>query len=285
LTAIDEGKWNRFPRSFDFLAGEGLNACSTVERRCSVNSDYRDTGGRSLSRAPTIGLDRFQRMINCGMKEVADLQRHSSPTVTPQVLAWDGKELWISSRDLGTLYRAELDGLKIVEEIDPPGVVWAGVATNDGWRFTIGKGLNDDRYVYRYTAAEGFDRLFSCPELTGSYLSFDGEHLYLSQWYKERILKLDDKGDIQREIHVGAEICGHTFVDGMLYVLRGRENKDVPKKAEEWRIARLDPGEESPTMEDLAPIPFAARSLTFDGQRFWSNHRAANEIMSFTVPL
>jgi hypothetical protein len=71
----------------------------------------------------------------------------------------------------------------------------------------------------------------------------------------------------------------------MLYVLRGRENKDVPKKAEEWRIARLDPGEESPTMEDLAPIPFAARSLTFDGQRFWSNHRAANEIMSFTVPL
>jgi hypothetical protein len=42
-------------------------------------------------------------MINCEMKEVADLQRHSSPTVTPQVLAWDGKELWISSRDLGTL--------------------------------------------------------------------------------------------------------------------------------------------------------------------------------------
>jgi hypothetical protein len=223
-------------------------------------------------------------MISSGMKQITDLERYSSPTETPQALAWDGKQLWMSSRDLGTLYRTELDGLKIVEEIDPPGVVWAGVATNDGWRFTIGKGLNDDRHVYRYTAADGFEKLFSCPEFTGSYLSFDGKHLYLSQWYKERILKMDDKGNIQRQIHVGAEICGHTFVDGLIYVLRGRENKGVPDKAEEWRIARLDPREESPTVEDLATIPFASRSLTFDGQRFWSNHRAANETVAFAVP-
>jgi len=59
------------------------------------------------------------------MKEVADLKRYSSPTVTPQALAWDGKQLWMSSRDLGTLYRTELDGLKIVEEIDLPGITQA----------------------------------------------------------------------------------------------------------------------------------------------------------------
>ncbi len=51
-----------------------------------------------------------------GMKEVGDLKRYASPTVTPQALAWDGKQLWMSSRDLGTLYRTELDGLKIVDE-------------------------------------------------------------------------------------------------------------------------------------------------------------------------
>jgi sugar lactone lactonase YvrE len=223
-------------------------------------------------------------MISSGMKEVADLKRYPSPTVTPQALAWDGKQLWMSSRDLGALYRTELDGLKIVEEIDPPGVVWAGVATNDGWRFTIGKGLNDDRHVYRYTAADGFEKLFSCPEFTGSYLSFDGEHLYLSQWYKERILKMDDKGNIQRQINIGAEICGHTFVEGMLYVLRGRENKGVPNKAEEWRIARLSPQQGTPKVDDLAHVPFPCRSLTFDGANFWTNHRAANEIVSFTLP-
>jgi hypothetical protein len=218
------------------------------------------------------------------MHELSDVERHPSPTTTPQALAWGGKELWMSSRDLGTLYRIDCDKWKIVEELDPPGVVWAGTLTNDGYCFTIGKGLNDDRYIYRYRSDEGFTKLLACPEFAGSYLSFDGENLYLSQWYKERILMLDRQGNIQRQISVGAEICGHTFVNGTLYVLRGRENKDVPNKAEEWRIARLDPGQENATVEDLAAIPFASRSLTFDGQRFWSNHRAANETVAFALP-
>jgi len=218
------------------------------------------------------------------MNEISDLKRHPSPTVTPQALAWDGKQLWMSSRDLGTLFQVDVDQWKVGEEIDPPGTVWAAVATNDDWRFTIGKGLNDDRYVYRYNPDEGFTKLFACPEFTGSYLSFDGNHLYLSQWYKGLILKLDQQGNVLREIDVGEEICGHTFVEGMFYVLRGRENKNVPDKAEEWRIARLTPREEKPQIEDLAPIPFASRSLTFDGNRFWSNHRAADETISFTIP-
>jgi hypothetical protein len=218
------------------------------------------------------------------MDRIIEKRRLPSPCVTPQALAWDGKQLWLSSRDLGTLYRTELDdGLKMVEEIDPPGVVWAGVLTNDGWRFTIGKGLNDDRYVYRYTAADGFRKLFACPEFTGSYLSFDGEHLYLSQWYTCQIDRVDDAGNISRTIDVGAEICGHTFVDGMLYILRGKENKSVPN-TEDWHIARLDPEQETPEVKDLAKVPFASRSLTFDGENFWSNHRAANETVAFALP-
>jgi hypothetical protein len=217
------------------------------------------------------------------MKEVSNLERHSSPVPTPQALAWDGERLWLSSRDLGTLHKLDSATLKMVEEIDPPGVVWAGVLTGDAWRFTLGKGLNDDRYVYRYSEKEGFTKLFACPDFTGSYLTFDGEHLYLSLWYKGDIHQVDDSGTILRTINVGAEICGHTFVGGMLYVLRGRENKDVPGQAEEWRIARVDVREQTPHVEDLATIPFDSRSLTFDGRKFWSNHRAANEIVSFNV--
>ncbi|MGI8957892.1 MAG: hypothetical protein ACR2II_13405 [Chthoniobacterales bacterium] len=154
----------------------------------------------------------------------------------------------------------------------------------DGWRFTIGKGLNDDRYVYRYTPADGFEKLFGCPDFTGSYLSFDGRELYLSQWYTGQIHRIDDSGNISRTIDVGAEICGHTFADGKLYVLRGKENKDVPGEAEEWSIARLDLAAEKPEVEDLASVPFASRSLTFDGENFWSNHRAANETVQFALP-
>jgi hypothetical protein len=83
---------------------------------------------------------------------------------------------------------------------------------------------------------------------------------------------------------VGAEVCGHTFVDGTLYVIRGRENKDMPGKSEEWRIARRDPSAGA-RIEDVAAIPFASRSLTFDGDHFWSNHRAANKTICFTLPI
>jgi hypothetical protein len=218
------------------------------------------------------------------MQEITDVKTYPAPVVSPQALAWKEKELWISSRDLGTLQRIDTENWSVAEELDPPGVVWAAVATNDGWRFTVGKGLNDDRHVYSYKPGEGFRRLFACPDFTGSYLSFDGEQLYLSQWYKGVVLQLDPHGNIEREIAVGAEICGHTFVNGMLYVLRGHENNQIPDKDEEWRIARLDPAEEKPQVEDLAPIPFACRSLAFHGKRFWSNHRAANETVSFPLP-
>ena len=219
------------------------------------------------------------------MKAIAKIRRHSSPTITPQALAWDSNHLWMSSRDLGTLCKINVETWKVVDEIDSPGVVWAAVSSGKGeMYFTIGKGLNDDRYIYRYAAEESFTKLFACPDFTGSYLSFDGERLYLSQWYEERILKFDDRGNILRKIDVGAEICGHTFVDGTLYVLRGRENKDQPDKSEQWRIARLDPNEEKPQVEDLAAVPFAARSLTFGGEYFWSNHRVANETTSFSLP-
>jgi hypothetical protein len=222
-------------------------------------------------------------MTKTDLPTINTQRRMRSPTITPQALAWDGQHLWMSSRDLGTLYTIDIDTWKVVEEIDPPGVVWAAALTDDGWRLTIGKGLNDDRYIYRYVPNEGFTKLFACPDFTGSYLSFDGEHYYFSQWYTGLIHEVDDSGKVSRTIDVGAEICGHTFVDGTLYVFRGRENKDVPNKTEEWRIARLDPRGGAPEVEDLATIPFAARSLTHDGERFWSNHRAANETISFTI--
>jgi hypothetical protein len=79
------------------------------------------------------------------MQKLNHLESHPSPVVTPQALAWDGEQLWVSSRDLGTLQRIDIREGKVIEEFDPPGVIWAAVLTDNGWRFTIGKGLNDDR--------------------------------------------------------------------------------------------------------------------------------------------
>ena len=213
------------------------------------------------------------------MKTIVEEQRLKAPTITPQALTWDGRALWLSSRDLGTLQKIDVERWLATEELDPPGIVWAAVATNGAIHLTIGKGLNDDRYIYRYDSTNGFKKVFACPEFTGSYLSYDNRHLYLSQWYEKRILKYDDKGSIVRTIEVGAEICDHTFVDGIIFVLRG-----VEKPNEDWRIARLDPRQGKPEVEDVAIVPFASRSLTYDGKFFWSNYRAANEIIAFSLP-
>jgi hypothetical protein len=207
--------------------------------------------------------------------------RFPSPAPAPQALAWDGNNLWMGSRDLRRIYVIDPKKWEVLDEKEPPGIPWAAVATNGTLRFTIGEGPNDDRYIRRFVPDVGFSEAdkIACPEFTGSYLSYDGENLYLSQWYKHRILKLDAGGNMVRVIDIGAEVSGHAFVKGLIYVSRGTE-----QNGERWTIARLDPREQKPKVEDLAVVPFACRSLIFDGERFWSNYRAKDTIISFALP-
>lgn len=220
-------------------------------------------------------------MIANDLAEIHEEERFASPTVTPQALAWHGGKLWMGSRDERRVYAIEPRTWKVTEELEAPGIPWAAVSVGDSLRFTIGEGAEDDRYIWRFVPGRGFSEegKIACPDFTGSYVSFDGAHLYLSQWYKGRVLQLDDRGDVLRTIEVGEEICGHTFRDGMLYVIRGTE-----QNGEHWRIVRVDPREETPQIEELARVPFASRSLTWDGERFWSNFRANNETIAFTLP-
>lgn len=203
-----------------------------------------------------------------------------SPAATPQALAWHDGSLWMGSRDLRRIYAIDVANWTVREECEAPGIPWAAVSTGDALWFTMGEGADDDRYLRRLPSGGGWsDReRIACPEFTGSYLSHDGEHFYLSQWYKHRIVKLNQSGDILRTFDLGAEISGHCFRDGMIYVLRGTEQGN-----EDWRIARFDPRQENPVAEDLATVPFQCRSLAFDGNQFWSNHRAADTIVSFAL--
>ena len=211
---------------------------------------------------------------------ISERARFASPAITPQALAWHARQLWMGSRDLRRIYAIDVATWTEAKEVEPPGIPWAAVSTGEVLCFTIGEGPDDDRYLRRYDPGKGFgeDRI-ACPEFTGSYLSYDGSYLYLSQWYKHRILKLDAAGNILRAFDVGAEISGHTFVDGLFYVLRGTE-----QNGENWRIAQFDPRMEKPEVKDVAAVPFACRSLAFDGEHFWTNHRAGNEIVSFALP-
>jgi hypothetical protein len=168
----------------------------------------------------------------------------------------------------------------VSEEHEAPGIPWAAVSAGESLWFTLGEGADDDRYLRRFELGKGFvDQRLACPDFTGSYLSYDGDSLYLSQWYNFRILKLDAAGDIVREIAIGAEISGHVFIDGAVYVLRGTE-----QNGGDWRLARFDLGEATPVVHELARVPFQCRSLAFDGKHLWTNHREADEIVRFAIP-
>jgi hypothetical protein len=47
----------------------------------------------------------------------------------------------------------------------------------------------------------------------------------MSQWYKKRILKFDDQGNVMGEIDVGAEICGHTFATARFTFCEDRNSR------------------------------------------------------------
>lgn len=211
---------------------------------------------------------------------IIEQRRLRSPAIAPQALAWRAGQLWMGSRDLRRVYAIDPQHGRATEECDAPGIPWAAVATNGSVTFTLGEGANDDRYLRTFLPGEGFAPAprIACPDFTGSYLSYDGKTLHLSQWYKHRILSLEADGTVRSAIEVGAEISGHTFAGGALYVLRGTE-----QDGEKWTISQLDPGE-GMSFADLARVPFACRSLAFDGERFWTNHRAANEIVAFVLP-
>ncbi len=212
---------------------------------------------------------------------IVELSRRPAPDIAPQALAWHGGTLWISSRDTRRLHGVDPSKWTVVEEAATPGIAWGAVSAHGALYLVSGEGAEDDRYLRRYEPGRGFDEAYrvAVPDFTGSYLSFDGQSLYLSQWYKHRILQLDSEGQARRAIDVGAEICGHAYADNLLYMLLGTE-----QDGENWHVARLDPTEDRPRVEPLARVPFACRSLVFDGNRLWTNHRAANQTVSFSLP-
>jgi hypothetical protein len=221
-------------------------------------------------------------MTSQALPTVIERRRIKSPAPAPQALAFHNGALWMGSRDLGRIYGIHPDTANVFKEIEPPGIPWAAASTDKALWFTMGEGANDDRYIRFCDPDLGFSEnpRVACPEFTGSYLSYDGKHLYLSQWYKHRILKLDADGGILRIYDIGAEISGHVFADSWIYVLRGTEQGN-----EDWRIARFDPQLPNPKIQDMARVPFQCRSLAFDATHFWANHRAADEIVCFDLPV
>lgn len=215
------------------------------------------------------------------LPSIIEESRLPSPVRTPQALACHQGALWIGSRDEYRVCGVDPLAWSVFEEATVPGIPWAATSSGESLFFTSGEGADDDRYVRRYVSGRGFDEGYreAVPEFTGSYLGYDNGSLYLSQWYKHRVLQLGQENGTLRTIDIGAEISGITFANGVLYVLRGTE-----QDGESWHLARCLLTAPTPSVQDVARVPFACRSLAYDGRAFWTNHRAQNETVAFSLP-
>lgn len=211
--------------------------------------------------------------------QIEEVLRLPAPGPEPLGVAFDGRTLWITSREAHRLYAVDPATWTIGDEIETPGAAFGMTAVGDELRIVIGFGEDDDdRYIYRFVPGEGFaNERIECPDLSGVHLAYDGDALFLSQAHNRRILALDGRGGIIREIRLDREPVGMTIVDGAFYLVTGENFKNL-------QLTRVDTTGDTPVVSLLASIPFVARGLTFDGKCFWTGSRSDNQIVAFDMP-
>jgi sugar lactone lactonase YvrE len=220
-------------------------------------------------------------MTQTALQDIVELMRVAAPTLRPQAIAFDGVNLWIGSIETERLYAVAPATWTVTDEISVPGKPWGMTIAGDELLVLLGQTDADHRTIYRVVPGHGLrnSSAIPCPEDTGSHLSYDGDRLYVSQWYNKRIIALDDAGKPGTVVDVPHEICGHTVVAGCFYCVTTDDEKSGT-----YYLTRVDARGPSTTSVDLATIPFNARGLAFDGERFWTNDREIHQTVSFARP-
>ncbi|HEY0383305.1 MAG TPA: hypothetical protein VGC72_14010 [Candidatus Elarobacter sp.] len=226
--------------------------------------------------------------MTAGVENVVELLRLPSPAPRPHALAHDGERLWMGSVETSRIYSidpaawtARFEGVTPGAHAgSPQGKPWGMTVAGDDLRVCYGINDDDDRVIQKFVPGHGFHGpTIPCPDWTGSQLSFDGDRLFLSQFYNGRLMAIADDGTVGTVIELGRQIVGHVVVSARFYVITARDESD-----DVYYLTRVDARGAAPVIEDVARIPFEARSLAFDGERFWTSHREAHEIVAFARP-
>lgn len=213
------------------------------------------------------------------LRMIDELLRIPAPCPAPMSLACDGTDLWVGSWETCRLYGVNAQHGTVFEETLAPGRPFGAVVTGDALRIVCSDD-DDDRWIRKYIFGKDFKtEKIACPDRTGSFLAYDGDRLYLSQRDNQVILELDDAGAVQRTIRVPRQVTGMVIVGGRFYLAT------VPdRESDDYRLLRLDARRDEPEIVELAAFGFAARSLAFDGTKFWTSCRPENTLVAFAKP-
>jgi hypothetical protein len=215
------------------------------------------------------------------MDKIEELLRLPSPAPRPQALAFDGTYLWMGSLETHRLYAIDPRTWTVGDEAQAPGKPYGMTVVGDELRVLCSEGPDDNRIIRRFIPGHGFrtQDAIACPDDTGSQLGFDGDRLYVSQWYEKRILSIDDHGTVGTTIDVPRGICGQVVVEGRFYLITTDD-----ESTDEYWLTRVDARGATPKIDDIARVGFKARALTYDGDRFWTNHRENDQVVAFARP-
>jgi hypothetical protein len=214
------------------------------------------------------------------MKPIVEVRRLKSPAPKPQSLAWDGKLLWMGSRQTKDVFAIDPATWQVRWQTSAPGVPYGMTVVNGELRVLCSETADDHRIVRRCIPFKGFDPVWGipCPDDTGSQLGWDGQRLNVSQWYPKKVIALNESGAAERVLHAPHGVCGQVWIGGILYLASTDAEETTA-----YFLTRIDPASNPPKAEDIAHIPFHARALAHDGTHFWSNHREQDEIVAFRV--
>lgn len=216
------------------------------------------------------------------LPEITEVVRMAAPAPRPQAIAFDGTLLWLGSLERERLFALDPHHWSVRDEIPVPGKPWGMTVLGDELRVILGLTDEDHRVIHRVTPGHGAHQsgAIACPDDTGSHLSYDGRRLYVSQWYRKRIVAIDAAGRPGTVVELPHEICGHTIVGERFYCITTDD-----ETSGEYFLTSVDARSAPIEVRDLALIRFDARGLAFDGRRFWTNHREAHQTVAFTAPL
>lgn len=214
------------------------------------------------------------------MQTTQELDRQPSPAARPHPLTFHGGLLWMASWETNGIYAIDPQSWEVRREFESPAQPFGISGYGDGLLVVISHGDDDDRYLYKLSPESGFDlnSKTPCPDFTGSHLATQGSTIYLGQMHYRRILMLKPDITIERAIALPTACGGLGFgPGGRFYMISADDEFD------RLEFGTLDIGKDAPQFERIRPMPEEARSLAYDGARWWTCLRELNEIASFNA--
>jgi hypothetical protein len=214
------------------------------------------------------------------MQSVKELSSHPAPAGKPQPLTFHGGALWVGCWETSRLYAIDPMTWTVRGEFEAPGKPYGMTSFGGDLHVVISLGEQDDRYIVSFNPVKNFDMegKIACPGFTGSHLASDGTTLFLLQATNRCILEIAADGSVRRTIKLPAACAGIAAIPGAFRAISTEDDFDT------LQFASLDISLDAPPYVPIAVLPAEARALAFDGTAWWTSHREADQIVSFSVP-